>query len=217
MTTVPRPGPPADYAPPRRASPEEAQRINQSGEQRYEYWHGWLYPRGYPPGSHWAMPGGTKAHSRVISPIIRILDEHLEPGPCTVYEGNVELHLANREYYFPDAFVTCTPMGDPTATAEWDAILVVEVLSPRTDTFDRTDKFDAYKLLPSIQEYLLLDSRYMRADLFRHIAGRWLQTTVLADGDLALESIGLTLPLATLYARTGVPRSLAETLSGEEA
>lgn len=210
MTTVEGPRARFAYQVPRRVTPEEARQINDASDQRYEYWHGWLYPRGYPPGSQSAMAGGTRAHSRVITRVIRVLEEHLENGWCAVLDGNVELHIDDDEYYFPDAFVSCSPTADPSATAEWDATLVVEVLSPSTETFDRTDKFDAYQRLPGIREYLLLSSRSMRADVYSKADGQWTLTTVLSDGELVLTSVGLTVPLKTLYARTGVPKSLLE-------
>jgi len=182
-----------------RCGPEEARRIAEAAPFRYEYGHGTLR----------AMAGGTLAHSRLIINLLGLLAAHLGDGPCRVFDGNVELHFSRDEYRFPDAFVYCGELPNNTATRLSDATLVCEALSPGTAEIDRTTKLDDYRTLPSLQEYLLCDSTRQRADLYRRVGGLWSQTTILADGDLHLESIGLHVPLARLYAGSGIPREEA--------
>ena len=178
-----------------RCSPEEARRIAEAAPFRYEYAHGVLR----------AMAGGTLAHSRLIVNLLALLTGHLGDGPCRVFDGNVELHFSRDEYHLPDAFVYCGAAEDPYATQLFDATLVCEVLSPGTAEIDRTTKLDDYRTLPSLTEYLMLDTSRQRADLYRRVGDLWPQTTILVDGDLHLESIGLRVPLAHLYRGTGVP------------
>lgn len=178
-----------------RCSPEEARRIAEAAPFRYEYAGGVLR----------AMAGGTLAHSGIITNLISTLVAHLGNGPCRVFDGNVELHFSRDEYRYPDAFVYCGDQPGPFVTRLFDATLVCEVLSPSTAELDRTTKLDEYRTLSSLAEYLLIDSIRRRADLYRRAGDLWTHTTVLADGELRLDSINLHLPLADLYARTGIP------------
>jgi len=79
------------WAPPRRVSLEECRRINHASRTRYEYRHGWMYPRFYPPGSHWAMAGGTRAHSDLTVALQIRFTPHLRGGLCYMYNQNVQL------------------------------------------------------------------------------------------------------------------------------
>ena len=178
-----------------RCGPEEARRIAEAAPMRYEYAHGVLR----------AMAGGTLTHSSLIINLLTTLRVHLGDGPCRVFDGNVELHYSRDEYRLPDAFVYCGDLAAGTATQLFDATLVCEVLSPTTAEIDRTTKLDDYRTLPSLSEYLLLDTVRRRADLYRKVEGLWSQTTILSDGEVRLESIRLHVPLDRLYAGTGVP------------
>ena len=201
MTTERRPRAyPPGYEPPRRVSVEEYLRLEAASTEKHEYWHGWMYQRMYPPGSHWALSGGTAAHSRLITSIIATLYAHLLDGPCVLYQGDMRLYVNDDVYYYPDAFVTCGSTADPTSIAERDATLVVEVLSPSTASFDLNEKLDAYGALPSLREYVLFDARRIQATLFRRAdADVWLRLSVLEGADLVLESIDLRVPLARIY------------------
>jgi Uma2 family endonuclease len=195
---------PPGYAPPRQVSVEEYLRLEAAAEERHEYWHGWMYPRMYPPGSHWAMAGGTLVHSRLIVRLTAALDAHLGDGPCAVYQGDVRLYVNADDYFYPDAFVSCAEPADSTATDLHDAIFIGEVLSPSTGEFDRGDKLDAYAALPGLREYVLLDTRRVKAIVHRREpGGPWVRFVALEGADLELETLGLRLPLAQLY--RGIP------------
>jgi Uma2 family endonuclease len=195
---------PPGYEPPRRVSVEEYLRLEAASNEKHEYWHGWMYPRMYPPGSHWAMAGGTLAHSRLIIRLTAALDTHLGDGPCAVYQGDVRLYVNEQDYFYPDAFISCDEATDPTAIARNDAILIAEVLSPSTGDFDRGEKLDDYSSLPGLREYVLLDTHQVKAILHRRERGSpWTRFVVLDGADLELESIAFSIPLALLY--RGIP------------
>ncbi|MGH2410782.1 MAG: Uma2 family endonuclease [Chloroflexota bacterium] len=188
------------YEPPRRVSAEDYLRLESRLATRHEYWHGWMYPRMHPPGSHWAMAGGTLAHARLIIRLLGLLDAHLSDGRCVVYTGDVRLYVTAEDYFYPDAFVICDGPTAPGLIEQHDAVLVVEVRSPSTAAFDQGDKLDAYSVLPSLREYLILDTRRMQATVYRRPPSEdWTRTVVLAGADLGLESINFHLPLARLY------------------
>lgn len=207
MATEPvAPTVPADWEPPRRVTVEEYRRINEASSTRYEYRDGWMYPRFYPPGSHWAMAGGTLAHSDLTVALQIQLATHLRGGPCHMYNQDVQLYVDERHYYYPDAFVVCDGPRDPRLHEQHDAVLVCEVLSPSTADDDQGTKRLDYQDLPSLQEYLLLDSRRRAATIYRRAGGDWTVHDLGAGDTLRLTSIGLALPLDALYADVDLDR-----------
>lgn len=188
------------YAPPRRVSVEEYLRLSREAPRRYEYWDGLMYPRGWPPGSHAAMPGNTRTHSRLTVRLLAALERHLDDGPRRAYNGDMQLWVDNAKYVYPDAYVVC---GEATAANLYDlhdAVVIFEVRSQSTDAFDRGDKFEAYKRLPSLREYVLLDNRRPQVTLLRlGDEGVWRYLTYTEGADVPLESIDLQLSLAHLY------------------
>lgn len=191
---------PDDYEPPRRVGYGDYLRLAEELPGKYEYYDGLMYPRFYPPGSHWSMAGGTEAHARIMVRLLAALEGHLANGPCSVYPSDMELRASTRTFY-PDAFVVCDDPMQPDRRALEDAVLVCEVRSQSTAEFDKGDKFEAYKGLPSLQEYLILDNRRSQATLFHKGAdGDWRYLTFTEGADLPLDSVGLHLPIARIYA-----------------
>lgn len=191
---------PTDYTPPRRVSRDEYHRVEERAPGRYEYHNGLMYPRFYPPGSHWAMSGGTAAHDQIIVRLIVALALGLgNHGPCRVHTSDMKLVAGEREYY-PDIYVACDEPARPNLTKLEDAMLICEVRSQSTADFDKSEKFEAYKQLPHLHEYLILDNRRPEGTLFRKEgANAWRQTTFIEGTKVPLEGIGLRLPLAELY------------------
>jgi Uma2 family endonuclease len=99
--------------------------------------------------------------------------------------------------------VTCST-ADTDPLVKREAVLVVEVLSPSTAAFDRGDKFADYRLLPSLREYLLLDTDKRRGDLYRKgDDGLWVLHPFGTDEAVSLESVGLTLAPEVLWEDVG--------------
>ena len=159
-----------------------------------------MYPRDYPPGAHWAMAGGTAAHARIIVRLLATLEGHLANGPCSVYPSDMKLKAGPHDYY-PDAYVVCDEPMRPNQRSVEDALLVCEVRSQSTADFDKGDKFEAYKHLPSLREYLILDNRRPQATLFqKHDDGVWHYMVITVGASVPLQTIGLRILLPQLYA-----------------
>jgi Uma2 family endonuclease len=190
---------PDDYEPPRQVAYEEYLRLEEELPGRYEYHAGLMYPRFYPPGSHWAMAGGTASHAQLSVSLLTALRNHLgNRGPCRVYPSDMKLRAATSDY-FPDAYVACGETRPSQRRLE-DAILVCEVRSQSTAEFDRGDKFETYKHLPSLREYLIVDNRRPQATLFRRAEdGAWTQFVFSADAAIPLHSIDLALAIEQVY------------------
>ncbi len=125
---------------------------------------------------------------------------------CTVRSqaGIAPQGLSGRNHFETDITVTCEPGGYKGIAAE--PVLIVEIQSPSTERDDHFVKLPHYQNLPSLQEILYVESQRVAATLYRRSGEGW--QTIEIDGpeaSLQLETIGLDLPLSSLY--RGVPGS----------
>ena len=152
-------------------------------------------------GEVFAMAGAGEAHVTVSGNVYALLRQHLKGTPCRTFITDMKLRVeAADALFYPDVFVTCsaTDAADPMVKRE--PVLLVEVLSPATAAFDRGDKFAAYRLLPSLREYLLIDPASRRCDLYRLGAeGFWVLRPFEAGQAVALESVAMTLSAQALW------------------
>ena len=109
----------------------------------------------YVAGEIHAMVGASRGHNRISGKIYRMLADAAEGGPCRVYISDMKLRVADDLFYYPDVMVACTPEPDDPYTED-EPCLVVEVVSPSTETTDRREKLAAYKKMPSLRAYLIV-------------------------------------------------------------
>ena len=108
-------------------------------------------------------------------------------------------------FFYPDVMVSCGIALDQTKAFIADAQLVIEVLSPGTEKVDRDLKLKAYRKLPSLQEYVLVSQEHRQVELYRRGPDvGWTYLSCEGDETIKLESVGLKLPLRTIYADTKV-------------
>lgn len=163
----------------------------------------------YARGEIFAMAGTTTAHNDVVGNLAAALRAHLRGGPCRVRSESVKLRVeAANAFFYPDLFVTCDERdrGDPLVQRH--AKLVIEVLSSSTAEYDRGQKFADYRLLPSLREYVTIDSRAQQAVVYRrNDDGIWEFHPAQAGLAITLETVALTLELDAIYEGTDVPAS----------
>lgn len=158
---------------------------------RHEYIGGQLY----------AMAGGTRRHNRIALNIGSDLDRALESDPCQVYMGDVRAHLrtlGDDLFYYPDIMVGCDPTDDHERYVERPSV-IIEVLSDSTERIDRQEKFHAYRMLPSLSEYVLVSQDTMEITVARRDDDWRAAIITAADAVLELPSIGQSLGLARIY------------------
>lgn len=154
-------------------------------------------------GEVFAMAGGEDRNNTVAGNLYIALRQHLRGSPCRVFASDVKLRVEAADcFFYPDVMVTCSAADAASRLVKHAPVLVVEVLSPSTEAFDRGAKFAAYRQLPSLAEYLLVDPNQRRCDLFRKGAddGLWVLHPTGPDEALQLASVGLDLPPAVLWA-----------------
>lgn len=166
----------------------------------------------YDDGEILAMAGSTRAHSLIATNVAGELNARLRDRPCIAYNSDLRIRLAGRrKYVYPDVTVIC---GDAIADPDDDAgetftnpLLIVEVLSPSTDTYDRSKKFERYREVPSFREYVLVAQDEARVETFyRSDDGMWvLDTASGTDAAIRLRSLGIDLQLAEVYRKLQLP------------
>jgi Uma2 family endonuclease len=145
-----------------------------------------------------AMTGGTRTHAAIQRNIIFSLTGRLRGKPCEPFGSDLKILVAGRIRY-PDAFVVCTP-GANASKVVTDPVTVFEVLSESTAREDMFAKNAEYRATPSIQRYIILEQTQAAAVVFSRKGEDWVSEVVTDEGVLSMPEIGITVPLAELYA-----------------
>ncbi|MGL4995896.1 MAG: Uma2 family endonuclease [Deefgea sp.] len=184
-------------------SPEEYLALEMAATGgRSEYIDGEIFPMDghVSTEGEMAMSGGTWAHNKLSGNAYIAFTLHLNGSPCQVVMNDLRLCVDSANcYFYPDVFVNCGAIENTTHTVN-TAKLVVEVLSPSTLTYDRMGKFDAYRQLEDLQEYVLVDSAQSKVEVFRRGEnGDWIYHAYVANEIIKLSSIDLNLAMSDLY------------------
>lgn len=172
---------------------EEYLAIERSSELRHEYLDGEMV----------AMTGGSADHSLVIGNLVAELRGQLKGRPCRVYPTDLRVLAPSGLFTYPDVVVVCgeSQFRDAQRDTLLNPTLIVEVLSPTTESYDRGRKFEHYRSLDSLREYLLVSQDHALVEQFlRQEGAAWLfKETAGLDQVLALPSIQCELALTEIY------------------
>ena len=185
-------------------TPEEYLALEREAEFKSEYFDGGIY----------AMSGGTPAHSKIISNTNTAIGAQLWNSPCDGYNADLKVRalLPRQLFTYPDFTVVCGELQfhEGTNDVVINPQLIVEVLSPSTELFDRGAKFIAYQTLESLTDYIIVLQDRPRVEHFsRQAGGAWLMTPVEGlSASLYIASIGCTLELSKVYKSVTFPPQL---------
>ncbi|TDQ45374.1 Uma2 family endonuclease [Tepidicella xavieri] len=156
----------------------------------------------YVDGEVFAMAGADDRHVTVSLNAAMALRQHLSGTPCRTYMADMKLHVqAANSFHYPDVMVTCSPADAQDRLVKREPRLLIEVLSESTAGYDRGAKFGFYRLLPSLQEYALIDPQDRTVDVYRKGPdGLWVLHPFAAGATVRLDSVGLDLPAVMLFA-----------------
>lgn len=182
MSTQPKP----------RLTPEQYLEIERKAEFRSEFYDGEMF----------AMAGNNIEHATVVLNLGNVLGPALR-GRCRVFQTEVRVRINSPGLYtYPDVIVVCG--GIEYADAEFDTLtnptIIMEVLSPSTESYDRGKKFEYYRKVASLREYVLVSVDQPHVECFTRDGLKWILSE--ADGlesALRLESVDLTIPLGEVY------------------
>lgn len=178
-------------------SPIEYLALDREAEERSEYLDGEMF----------AMAGGSRKHALIAANLMIDLGSQLRSSPCETYGSDMRVWVeASGLYTYPDLSVVCgEPIFGPDGQEDTlrNPTLLVEVLSPSSEAYDRGRKFEHYRAIPSFREYLLVSQESPLVDRFlRQESGIWLFSTARGLGaEVELSSIGARLALSEVYAK----------------
>jgi Uma2 family endonuclease len=169
--------------------------LEQQAETKSEYIDGFIV----------AMSGASPAHNHIALDVVLALAPQLRGGPCDVYALDMRVrNIATERYTYPDVLVVC---GEQMMNVEGvgtllNPTLIVEVLSPSTEAYDRGDKFADYRRMPSLQEYVLIAQDRVSVEHYLRQGEQWLLTAVAdLDGAISLPTVSCVLQLRDVYRR----------------
>ncbi len=157
----------------------------------------------YEDGEVFAMAGGTANHSRISTNVTGELRQVLKRKLCNEYNSDLKIAINEEKYRYADASVICGPVEyyDENPEAAKNPLLIVEVLSESSESYDRGEKFKKYRQIPTFREYVLIEQRFPLVEVFFKIDEKTWQYRVYEQLDqmVQLNSIEAEIPLAELY------------------
>jgi Uma2 family endonuclease len=175
-------------------TPEEYLEIERKAERKSEYYQGEMF----------LLAGGSARHGLIAINLGRELSLELKAEPCTVYSSDVRLRVSPARFYtYPDIMVVCgePQYADDQKDTLLNPVIIVEVLSDSTKDYDLGRKFEFYRSLPSLREYLTVAQDGPHIDHWtRQEENRWMLAEVNGLGQaIQLASIDCVLSLAEVY------------------
>jgi Uma2 family endonuclease len=172
--------------------------VEEMSPVRHEFLNGEIY----------AMAGGTPEHAALSAAVVTVLGARLRGGPCRPYSGDLRIRVrATGLATYPDAAVVCgEPARDPESpTHVTNPTVIVEVLSPSTEDYDRGEKRGHYQRIESLREYVLVAQDRRRVEVwFRDEAGAWQSRVHESGDDVDLPSLHLRVAVDELYELAGI-------------
>lgn len=175
-------------------SPQDYLDMERAGQEKHEYFKGEIF----------AMSGASREHNIISKNLNTVVLPYLAGKDCNMFGSDVRIHIPeNTLFTYPDLSIIC---GDwITTDNEKDTVtnpsVIIEILSRTTRDYDRGTKFNLYRSIKTLKEYLLIDSLSVSVELFtRHDNDKWILTECKdRSGSFHISTIGLTLQLKDIY------------------
>ena len=182
-----------------RFTPEQYLALERKADFKSEYYNGYIV----------AMAGTSKEHNQVAGNVYRKIGNQFEDRPCTVYFSDMRLRVSPTGLYtYPDVVAVCgeAEFEDDKFDTLLNPTMIVEVLSPTTEAYDRGDKFAQFRRLTSLQEYVLIAQDKVRVERYTRQGDEWvLKEFQSLDESLRLDSIDCEVSLREIYAKVKFP------------
>lgn len=165
----------------------------------------------YFAGEIFAMTGASEAHHLIASNITATLHRQLRRRSCRIYPSDMRLKVLQTGLNtYPDLTIVCgsSQFTDPIKRDTLiNPTVIIEILSPSTERYDRGFKFQNYRTITSLQDYLLIAQDAAHLECYtRHEPNQWMLTEVFGLGSsLAIASLSATLELADVYEQIELP------------
>jgi Uma2 family endonuclease len=182
----------------RKFSAEEYLLLERESIEKHEYFRNEIF----------AMAGASARHNQIFSNLFIAAGIQLKGKPCQPYGSDLRIHIPeNTLFTYPDISIFC---GDLLPSeVDKDTVVqptaLVEILSPSTRSYDRGDKFVLYRDIPTLKEFIIVDSESISIEVFYiNSRGHWeLEEYKQLTQTLEIRSVGIRIPLTAVYDRTG--------------
>jgi Uma2 family endonuclease len=172
-------------------------------------------------GEAYAMTGETLSHNAIAINLTTLLKPHLRGRGCKVFMADAKVQVIERgPFFYPDVVVTCDERDQKANRVIRFPCLIIEVLSPSTEGYDRGEKLKQYRRLETLREYILVNAKTMGVECFRlNVQNRWELTADFAENssdaeeiEIELTSIDFRCSLAEIYDEVNLTETTAEQL-----
>lgn len=177
-----------------RYTPEEYRALERHAEFKSEYIDGSII----------ATAGAPRPHIVIVHNLDREIGTGLLDGPCDIYPAEMKVRIdPSGRYVYPDICVSCDPhFQDDIADVLLTPLLIIEVLSDSTESYDRGEKLYHYRRMESLREYVLVSQKGCLAERYVRTGDLWRYTSVDdLDQALVLTSLGIEIPLRRIYTK----------------
>lgn len=182
-----------------RMTPAEYLAFDRASEIKHELINGYVY----------AMTGGSESHSLISVNTSTSLRVQVRGRSCKVYNSDMRVQIDADTYTYPDITVVCgeSRLADRERETLLNPTLIIEVLSPSTERYDRGRKFQLYRQIDSLRTYVLIAQDSPRIEWYvRGDDGRWqFNDAAGLDAQVDLTAIGCTLALDEVYEQVAFP------------
>ena len=178
---------------------EEYLEMEEAAKEKHEYYRGEIF----------AMSGPKVPHNIIAGNLYGILYSKLKGKSCKPFNSDQRIHVEkNTLLTYPDISIVCGEIKTLN-NDNWNILnptIIIEVLSHSTNNYDRSEKFILYRDIPTLREYILVDSENVHVEAFRlHAAKHWeLEELRLVTDTLQLPSVQVYLPLSEIYEDSGL-------------
>jgi Uma2 family endonuclease len=163
----------------------------------------------YRDGNPYAMAGASRAHNLIAGNTFAQLHARLSGRPCETYMSDMRVKVSRtRLYAYPDVVVVCGAprFEENQGESLLNPTVLIEVLSPSTEAYDRGAKFTHYRRLDSLREYILIAQDHVHVEHYQRRGDQWLLTEFTTlDESLTLPVLDCQIPLREIYARVDFP------------
>jgi Uma2 family endonuclease len=172
-------------------TPQEYLEWEEHQEVKYEYVNGEVF----------AMTGGTIPHNVVAVNLTTALRNHLRGGSCRVYMADAKVGVSEAgPFHYPDVMVSCDKRDRQAIKFIQYPCLIMEVLSPGTEAYDRGGKFTHYRRIQTLREYVLIDAEKISIECFRlNDRGFWELHPYEEGNEVHLTSVDFRFPISLVY------------------
>jgi len=192
----------------RHLTPEQYLAIERNCEQKHQFFRGEMF----------AMSGASIAHNLITFNLAGVLHSQLKDRKCQAYVNDMRVHIPPTGLYtYPDGIITCEKprFEDDQFDTLLNPQVIIEVLSPSTENYDRSKKFEQYRNIDSLMHYVLIPQDHAIIERFsRNEQGEWLLIDAVGlESTMELPAVDCRLPLAEVFAKVDFPEITKEDLA----